>query len=167
MLDLQQELNDWLLHLHPSSVYSKRNLFEQLIYKQQPLFATWHAMQHHCRLALHSSLVPQFSGTPPNGYSSEAVKMSAEASLRSAQSLSELGGDLVTFECNFGILPPYLGYCMYVAGSVHVTMVNSASFGNAAKHYLRLAMAVLSEMKSWWEILDRLVRLLSVFPQQC
>lgn len=157
MLNLQQDLNEWLTTLPSSMTYSKKNLFEQIIHKQESLFGTLHAMQHHSRLVLHSSLLPRFGGSLSSSLPAEAVKMSTEATVRSAQALAELAGDLLAFNCNFQAMPPYLGYCMYVAGSIHVTMVNSTALGELARRNLSLNLAVLQAMKPFWTILDRLV----------
>lgn len=159
LLVLQQNLTDWLATLQPSMVYSKKHLFEQIVYKQENIFTTLHAMNHHCRLTLHSSLVPRFSGKHATDLPAEVIKLSTEASIRSAESMAELARDLLAFECEFAKIPPYVGYCMYVAGSIHVTMINSSILGETARRNLSTILVVLQGMKPLWTILDRLVSL--------
>ncbi|QIW98290.1 hypothetical protein AMS68_003808 [Peltaster fructicola] len=156
LLNLQQELAEWLTTIHPSLAYSKRNLFEQVVYKQDSIFSALHTMLHHCRLTLHSSLVPRFSGKLSCNLPAEIIKMSTEASIRSAAGLAEIANDLIAFDCDYAKLPPYVGYCMYVAGSIHVTMISSPALGETARKNLGLNMTVLQGMKPFWAILERL-----------
>lgn len=156
---LQNDLSSWYSNLPPSLSYSKRNLYEQLVMKHHTLYALMHAAYQQCRLVLHSSLVPQFSGVAfLEGVPIEAVRVSAEIALSSAQSLSQLSADLLALEWDPTQIAPFFGYCMYVSASIHMTVLDKDThLGGAARRNLMLSLKMLRAMKPYWKILERLV----------
>lgn len=156
---LQNDLSSWYSNLPPSLSYSKRNLYEQLVMKHHTLYALMHAAYQQCRLVLHSSLVPQFSGVAfLEGVPIEAVRVSAEIALSSAQSLSQLSADLLALEWDPTQIAPFFGYCMYVSASIHMTVLDKDNhLGGAARRNLMLSLKMLRAMKPYWKILERLV----------
>jgi hypothetical protein len=96
---LDGSISSWASKLPAEFSYSNQNLYEQLVVKQQQNFILVHALFQQCRLILHASLVPQFSGVPlQDAIPIEAVRLSAQIALTSAQKMSEMGGDLLALE---------------------------------------------------------------------
>jgi hypothetical protein len=166
LFELEGRLANWSARLPDSFVYSKRNLYEQLVIKRQPVYIFVHALYHQCRLVLHSSLVPHFSGVHLNErfhlherLSPEATNLSARIALKSAQAISELGADLLALEWDTSQIAPFVGYCMYVSASIHVTLLSSTDPTLIALTRANLIsnLKILSSMKLYWTNLERLV----------
>ena len=127
LFELEGQLSTWLTLLPESFVYSKRNLYQQVVVNQQPVYIFAHAIYHQCRLVLHSSLVPQFSGLhlrdriPP-----EATILSARIAIKSAQEISQLSADLLALDWDPAQVAPFVGYCMYASASIHLTHLFSS-----------------------------------------
>ena len=127
-----------------------------------------HALYHQCRLVLHASLAPQFSGLDLHErLPSEAASLSARIALKSAQEISEIGADVLALDWDAGQIAPFVGYCMYVSASIHVTLLGSrdATLAALARANLISNMKLLKSMKLYWANLQRLVSLVSVQPQ--
>jgi hypothetical protein len=147
--------------------YSKRNLYEQLVVHHQPVYIFTHALHQQCRLVLHSSLVPQFCGVSLlDSVPVELISVSARVALRSAQSLSELGADLMALDWNFAQVAPFVGYCMYVSASIHIVFLFSQNeaLATLARTKLISNVKVLKSMKTYWANLERLVSIAIRFP---
>lgn len=160
LFELEGSLSTWLMRLPDCFKYSKRTLYEQLVVNHQSVYVFVYALYHQCRLVLHSSLVPQFSGvrlyeTLPN----EATSLSARIALKSAQGLSELGSDLLALDWDPAQIPAFAGYCMYVSASIHVTLLSStdAALAALAQKNLICNLKLLKAMKPYWANLERLV----------
>ncbi|KIW11570.1 hypothetical protein PV08_10871 [Exophiala spinifera] len=159
LFELEGSLSAWLLRLPNCFKYSKRTLYEQLIINRQPIYVFVYALYHQCRLVLHSSLVPQFSGvrlyeTLPT----EATSLSARIALKSAGGLSELGSDLLALDWDPAQTPAFVGYCMYVSASIHITLLSSTDTALAAiaQKNLICNLKLLKSMKPYWTNLERL-----------
>lgn len=119
-----------------------------------------HAMHHQSCLVLHSSLVPYLSGAEQqqNGAPPEVARISAEVALEHARAISNLGADLMSLEWSPARIAPFVGYCMYVAAMVHMTVIaRDAELAKSAHHHLVSALKVLKMMKPCWALLERLV----------
>ena len=167
LFGLEGELSVWLARLPEPFVYSKRNLYQQLVVKQQPVYIFVHALYHQCRLVLHSSLVPQFSGLHlQDKLPLEAIILSARIAFKSAQGISELGADILALDWDPGQIAPFVGYCMYVSASIHITHLFSrdASLAALARANLISNLKLLWSMKLYWTNLQRLVSVISFSP---
>ncbi|KAK5050478.1 hypothetical protein LTR84_003759 [Exophiala bonariae] len=159
MFEIEGQLSNWSTQLHETLKYSKRNLYEQLVVNQQPVYVFFHVLYHQCRLVLHSSLVPKFGGLRlPGAIPTEATSLSARIALNSAQKISEIGTNLLALEWPPSQIPSFVGYCMYVSASVHITLLSSRDLALAtlAKTNLITSLKVLSAVKVYWTNLERL-----------
>ncbi|KEF52228.1 uncharacterized protein A1O9_11855 [Exophiala aquamarina CBS 119918] len=159
LFEIEGQLSKWSAQLHETFKYSKRSLYEQLVVNQQPVFIFVHALYHQCRLVLHSSLVPKFGGLRlPEAIPSEATSLSARIALTSAQKISELGADLLALDWHASQIPSFVGYCMYVSASIHITLLSSrdASLSAMARGNLINSLKVLVSVKMYWANLERL-----------
>ncbi|KAL1909926.1 hypothetical protein Sste5344_004114 [Sporothrix stenoceras] len=166
---LQTDIANWASQLHPDLTYSKRNLYRQLVVNQQPIYAMLHALHHQCYLVLSASLVPHFSGlVMARDMPREVVQMSAAVALRSARSLSELGAHLLALEWDPAHIAPFVGYCMYVAASVQISVLPKSSTGSgAAWGNMINCLKLLKLMKLYWAVLDKLwARILRLYDAQ-
>ncbi|MCQ8811777.1 hypothetical protein NQU36_27885, partial [Escherichia coli] len=78
---------------------SKRAFYNQFAANQQSLFIMLHALHHQCRLVLHASLVPQFSGLElPKEIPREVTSVSARIVWNNAEEISRLAGDLLAMD---------------------------------------------------------------------
>lgn len=166
LFSLDAKLSTWAKCLPSSLTYSKSNLHEQLIIMRQPSYTLVHVLYHQCRLVLHASLVPQFSGTasqdstPP-----EAVNMSAQVALKSAQAVSDLAADVLALDWDPASLAPFLGYTMYTAATVRLPFVASGNhrLREKARRHLIASLKLLKSMKPFWKGLDKLASQARIF----
>jgi hypothetical protein len=166
LFELEGRLSVWSARLPAPFIYSKRNLYEQLVINQQSVYIFVHALYHQCRLVLHSSLVPQFSGIAMNEpLPSEATSVSARIALNSAQKLSDLGADLLALDWDPCQIAPFVGYCMYVSASIHIALLGSkdVTLAALARANLTSNLRLLKAMKTYWIALERLVSNISVY----
>ena len=157
---LDQLLTTWSRSLHPSISYSKRNLYRQLVIEQQPTYVFVHSLHHQCWLALHISMVPQFSGLPvDHNVSPELVTASAMVALKHARAISKLCSDLIALDWDFYRLAPFVGYCIYVSASIHIVFLflDNERLSRLAQRMLASNLRVLRAVKPYWFNLDRLV----------
>ena len=166
---LQNELSTWTSHLHPELVYSRRNLYHQFVVKQQPVYAMVHALHQQCSLVLNCSLVPHFSGlTLTPDLPLEVVRVSASVALKSAEALSDMSAHLMALEWDPNQIAPFVGYCMYVAGSVHISVLSrQREPDNTAYENFKRCLKLLKLMKPYWTVLDRLVSWHTSFAFSC
>ena len=167
LFELEGRLSTWSARLPECFMYSKRNLYEQLVVYQQPVYIFVRALYHQCRLVLHASLVPQFSGLHLNErLPSEATSLSARIALKSAQGISELGADLLALDWDPAQIAPFVGYCMYVSASIYITLLSSmdATLVALARANLTSNLKLLKSMKLYWTNLERLVSSVSIWP---
>lgn len=160
MYELEGQLVLWRSGLSDQFSYSKRNLYEQPVIKQQSLFILVHALYHQCRIVLHSFLVPQFSGLQlPETIPAEVTNASARIALRSAQEISSLGADLSALDWDPTRIPGFVGYCMYVSASIQIGVLGSTD--SLLKACARISLASnlewLNSMKIYWSNLEKLV----------
>jgi len=87
------------------------------------------------------------------------VRTSARITLESAKAISDLGADLLALEWDPARLAPFIGYCMYVSASIHVALIFSKDdkLAMAARSSLLSSLKLLSAMKSFWKVGQRLV----------
>lgn len=161
LLALDQTLKEWNEALPEFLKYNRRNLYEQLVVKQQPMFSILHAAHHQCRLALHSSLVPGFGDNRlPEGLSPEFVEGFARVALDSAQKISSIARDLHAIEWDAAKLPPFMGYCMYSSASIHTNILGKTSYAAATtRSNIISALKLLGDMEPYWRHMERLVRI--------
>jgi hypothetical protein len=117
-------------------------------------------MYHQCRLVLHSSLVPRFSGiTLETAVPGEAVRLSAHIALNSALAISQIAADLLALEWDAAQMAPFLGYATYVAASVFISLIfaNDAKLKKSSRTGLAHSLRLLRQMKPYWSNLDKLV----------
>lgn len=160
LFDLEGRLSTWSSQLPEALKYTKRNLYHQLVVLQQPVYTFVHALYHQCRLVLHSSLVPKFSGIRlDKAIPKEATALSARIALKSAQKISELGADILALEWESAQIASFVGYCMYVSASIHIAFLSSrdASLATPARANLIASLKLLKSMKVYWTNLERLV----------
>lgn len=160
LFEIEGQLSNWSAQLHETFKYSKRNLYEQLVVNQQPVYVFFHILYHQCRLVLHSSLVPKFGGLRlPEAIPTEATSLSARIALTSAQKISEIGANLLALDWPASQIPSFVGYCMYVSASVHITLLSSrdVSLATFARANLISSLKVLLSVKAYWTNLERLV----------
>lgn len=160
LFELEDCLSTWSARLPECFRYSKRNLYEQLVVSQQPVYTMVHALYHQCRLVLHASLVPQFSGLQlRQKLPSETPSLSARIALKSAQGLSELAADLLALDWDPAQIPAFVGYCMYVSASIQITLLCSrdTALSMLARSNLISNLKLLKSMKQFWANLERLV----------
>lgn len=160
LFEIEGQLSKWSAQLHETLKYSKRNLYEQLVVNQQPVYVFFHVLYHQCRLVLHSSLVPKFSGLrSPETIPTEVTSLSARIALMSAQKISEIGANLLALDWPASQIPSFVGYCMYVSASVHITLLSSrdVALATLAKTNLISSLKVLLAVKEYWTNLERLV----------
>ncbi|KIY01449.1 uncharacterized protein Z520_03001 [Fonsecaea multimorphosa CBS 102226] len=159
LFELEGRLSAWYSQLPESLKYSKRNLYEQLVVLQQPVYTFVHALYHQCRLVLHSSLVPKFSGIRlDRAVPSEATALCARIALKSAQRISELGADILALDWDPAQIASFVGYCMYVSASIHIAFLCSrdATLAVPARANLMASLKLLKSMKMYWTNLKRL-----------
>jgi hypothetical protein len=156
---LQKEISTWASQLHPDLQYSKRNLYHQLVVKQQPVYIMLHALHHQCLLVLNSSLVPHFSGIAmPQDMPAEVVRVSAAVVMQSARALSDISAHVVALEWDPTQIAPFVGYCIYAAASVQMsTLPRRSSPNSPIGENLTNCMKLLKLMKPYWAVTDRLV----------
>lgn len=160
LFELEGRLSTWYSQLPESLKYSKRNLYAQLVVSQQPVYTFLHALYHQCRLVLHSSLVPKFSGINlDKAIPSEATALSARIALKSAQRISEVGADILALDWDPAQIASFVGYCMYVSASIHTAFLCSkdVSLAVPARADLIASLKLLKSMKMYWTNLERLV----------
>jgi hypothetical protein len=164
---LQSELSTCAAQLAPELTYSKRNLYHQLVVQQQPVYVMLHALHQQCCLVLNASLVPHFSGLPvAPGMPVEVVRVSAAIAMRSAKTLSDMSADLVALEWDPTQIAPFVGYCMYVAASIHLAVLpqeGESEPQNSGWENLTKCLRLLKLMKQYWAVLDRLVCCIPIF----
>ena len=161
LIDLEGQLATWRSRLPASMQYSKRNLYEQLVVSQQPGYVFIHTLYHQCRLVLHSSLIPQFSGLDCHqSVPLEATSVSARIALQSAQAISSIGADLLALDWDPIQAAPFTGYCMYCSASIHIAVLGSKdeTLKALARTNLIPNLKILKTMKVYWANLERLVR---------
>ncbi|KAJ9608820.1 hypothetical protein H2200_006591 [Cladophialophora chaetospira] len=145
LFELEGHLSTWSSQLPELLKYSKRNLYEQLVVLQQPVYTFVHALYHQCRLVLHSSIVPKFSGIPlDKAFPQEATALSARIALKSAQRISELGADIQALDWDPSQIASFVGYCM------------DTSLATPARSNLIASIRLLKSMKIYWTNLERL-----------
>ena len=157
-------LEDWLFEFSrslPSSlIYSKENMYAHISETQSMNFPLLHICHHQCRLILHASLVPQFSGREPKAQIPRStLQASAKIAMDSARSISQIAADLVSLDQDLTRLAPFLGYCMYVTASIHTAFVSARDATLAAEAWKNLVpvLQVLKAMKPYWRHLEKLV----------
>ncbi len=140
--------------------YSRRNLYEQLVVNQNSAYIQVHVMYHQCRLVLHASVVPKFSGVRLHeSLPAQVTSVTARTALASAQKISEMAVDLLALEWPGSQIPSFAGYCMYVSASIHITLLHSRdpSLSVMARANLIASLEVLRSVKVYWTNLERLV----------
>ena len=97
---------------------------------------------------------------------SEATSLNARIALNSAQKISELGADLLALDWDPAQIGCFVGYCMYVSASIHITLLCSKDITLAALARSNLVsnLKLLKSMKSYWIALERLVSDVFVSP---
>lgn len=106
-------------------------------------------------------MVPQFSGlAAQESISAEAVRTSAHTALNSAVAISQLAADILALEWDPVQLAPFVGYAMYVAASIHISMVfaHNPRLSHNARNGLTHSLRLLKLLKPYWKNLNRLVR---------
>lgn len=158
---IQRDIDIWRRQLHPDLRYSKRNLYHQLVVKQQQTYIMFHAIHHQSVLVLNSALVPHFSGIPmPQDMPFEVVRVSAAMVLQSARALSNISAHLVALEWDPTQIAPFFGYCMYASASMQISALpRRRGTGSQAWESLTNCMKLLKMMKPYWAVLERLVRI--------
>ncbi|KUJ09191.1 uncharacterized protein LY89DRAFT_763921 [Mollisia scopiformis] len=159
LFELEGRLSSWLAALPETFLYSKRKLYEQLVVNQQPVYIFVHALYHQCRLVLHISLVPHFSGLHfHKKFPVEITSLSARIALKSAQAISELGADLLALDWDAAQIPSFVGYCFYVSSSIQITLLGSkdTSLAASARTNLISNLKLINSMKVYWKNLERL-----------
>ena len=160
LFELDGRLSRWPALLRSSSAYSKRNLYEQLVIEHQPLYIFVHSLYHQCRLVLHAALVPQFSGLCLNErLPAEVTRLSARIALTSALRVSEIAADLLALDWDPAQIPSFVGYCLYVSGSILITLLQSkdAALATLARESFVHNLKLLKIMQVYWTNLERLV----------
>lgn len=123
-----------------------------------------HAVHRQCRLVLHASLVPQFSGLDlPGGIPPEVTSVSARIAWSSAEDISRLANDLLAMDWDPAKIPAFVGYCLYASASVHIAVlaVGDPALTNRAKAHLASTLKLLKSLKPYWSVLNKLVRILA------
>ncbi|KAL2214502.1 hypothetical protein CC79DRAFT_1328403 [Sarocladium strictum] len=166
---IQKDIDVWRRQLHPDLRYSKRNLYHQLVVKQQPTFVMFHAIHHQSVLVLNSALVPHFSGIPmPQDMPFEVVRVSAALVLQSARALANISAHLIALEWDPTQIAPFFGYCMYASASMQISALpRRRGTGSQAWESLTNCMKLLKMMKPYWAVLERLwTRILPLYETQ-
>ncbi|KAJ8606770.1 hypothetical protein MRB53_040696 [Persea americana] len=160
LFDLDEKLTQWYSNLDSSLIYTKRNLYQMLVVNEQHLYTLTHTMYHLCRLVLHTSLVPQFSGQHTfENMPVEVLSTCAKVGVKSAQAISDMCADLIALEWEPARIVPFFGYCAYVSASTLVVLLHSSdkSMAASARAKLRSNIVILKSMKCYWVSLERLV----------
>lgn len=158
--ELDTQLASWYSSISDNFAYTKKNLYEQRLQTLPSLFLFVHTVYHQCRLVLHSSLVPQFSGLHlPKSVLPEFIHVGAQRAIRSAQDIASIGADLIALNWDPAQLPAFFGYAMYSAASIHIAMLGSADEGikKTTRTALKTSLRWLRALKIHWSNLDRLV----------
>jgi hypothetical protein len=109
-----------------------------------------HALHHQCRLVLHASLVPQFSGLSlPEGIPPEVTSVSSRIVWKSAEDISCLAADLLNMDWDPAKVPAFVGYCLYASATVHTAMlgVSDALLAERARMHLVSTLRLLKSLK--------------------
>ena len=123
-----------------------------------------HTLYHQCRLVLHTALVPQFCGLHLHeNLPSEATGLSARIALKSALKISEMAADLLALDWDPAQIPSFVGYCLYVSGTILITLVHSrdSMLATLAAEHFSPTFKLLKLMKVYWINLERLVSCVS------
>lgn len=159
--ELEGWLAAWVAQLAPSLSYSRRGLYEHVVILEQPVYVLVHLLYLQCRLVLHSSIVPRFSGLrPAQSVPGHAISMSAHISLQTAQKVSEIATDIQTLEVDATEIASFAGYCVYVSATIHITFLTSPdiTLATLARTNLASNLRLIRSMKPYWSNLERLVR---------
>ena len=158
MKSVDYELDAWLARQQPVPPGYKVDLFPGSWYP--PLYVLLMALFHQCRLVLHASIVPFFSGTAIAAFPHEVIVASVGHVIDSALSLSILAMNLKSHDLSGQA--PFVGYCLYTA----IIILNKLDFSTHdeklrinAKDKVVYPQKALEGMKIYWKHLDKLVSL--------
>ncbi|KAF2101141.1 hypothetical protein NA57DRAFT_74727 [Rhizodiscina lignyota] len=122
------------------------------------------SMYHLCLVYLNASAVPCFSGSKARQkLSPNLVEFCARATLSNADQFANLSKAYLATTPDFSKVPCFVGYCAFMAGSVHGTMcspksTSSASYSSWAK--CAVCLLILQELKEYWPVLNSLYQAL-------
>lgn len=120
-----------------------------------------HSIYYVCMIFLHASVVPVLSGSATNkGLSPLVTKLSATTALSNAFAFAKMAKEYLRMQPDFTKLPPFVGYCAFVAGSVlNAAGVHLAPKAANQNHEGSLVCAaVLQELSVYWPVFHSFVR---------
>lgn len=118
-----------------------------------------HSVYYLCLIYLHASTIPRFAG------SKESLKISqdfADYSIKkvtlNAQRFAEVAKRYLATTPDFSRLPPFAGYCAYIAGSVHrIIVAIDKDIQRLSQINYVVCLAIIEELKLYYPTLDSLV----------
>lgn len=119
-----------------------------------------HSIYYVCMIFLHASVVPVLSGSAANkGLSPLVTKLSATTALSNAFAFAKMAKEYLRTQPDFTKLPPFVGYCAFVAGSVlNAAGVHLAPKAANQNHEGSLVCAaVLQELSVYWPVFHSFV----------
>ena len=125
-----------------------------------------HSIYYVCMIFLHASVVPVLSGSAASkGLSPLVTKLSATTALSNAFAFAKMAKEYLRTTPDFTKLPPFVGYCAFVAGSVlNAAGVHLGSKSANQNHEGSLVCAtVIQELSTYWPVFNSFVR--SDFPR--
>lgn len=171
VFEMESNLATWCQRLPQPFQYAKRALHDQNVANQQSLYIMMHALHHQCRLVLHASLVPKFSGLClPEGIPPEVTSVSSRIVWKRAEDISCLAADLLNMDWDPAKVPAFVGYCLYASATIHTAMLgfSDAPLAERARMHLVSTLRLLKSLKSFWSVLSKLVSTTAkIFSRYC
>ena len=119
-----------------------------------------HSIYYLCLVYLHASVVPGFSGSKVRlQISTSLVEFCAKTALLNANLYADMAKGYLATIPDFTRLPSFVGYCAFIAGSVHGVMLGLTQTSYTSSSWANgiVCLLVLEELKVYWPSLGILV----------
>lgn len=112
-----------------------------------------HAIYHLCACALHSSIVPVFSGASPDPHiSKKQTRLSAEESVKHSIMLADMATTFTSIYIDKSRISSFTGYALFV--SCNIQFKARVAQGRLRSHgtsRLNAAISIIEELKDYWQ----------------
>ncbi len=111
-----------------------------------------------CACALHSSLVPLFSSTPPDpDISKKLVRMCAEEAVKHSVITLDMATSFLSIRPDKSRLSSMTGYAMFVSSAIQIRSLGAQGKLKTHAGHIRAAISILRELNQYWTPLRALV----------
>ena len=118
-----------------------------------------------CLIYLHASVVPGISGSKAKlDISDNLSEFCGRTALINASRFAKMAKAYLASVPDFSKIPSFVGYCAFIAGSVHAVALRLKQYHSSVSSWARRGIIVcsliLQELKSYYPILTPLVKLI-------